>query len=97
MVSNTIALWVRVCKIGPMQDSVSMLIIQKALLFPSCDILKWLPVLKIHERDQLSVNGGAWLLVALWRFRAITLQWFKSGQALEWDLVAGMVHTSLSA
>lgn len=55
----------------------SVLIIRKetpplsfpSLPIPSCDILKWLPVLKIHERDQLSVNGRAWLLVALWHFR----------------------------
>ena len=66
-------------------------------LFPSCDILKWLPALKIHEHDQLSVNGGAWLLVALRHFRAITLQWFNSGQALERDLVAGKVHTAVCA
>lgn len=29
----------------------------RSSIFLSCDILKWLPALKIHERDQLSVNG----------------------------------------
>lgn len=39
---------------------------------------------------------GAWLLVALWHFRAITLQWFYTGWALQCNLVTGKVHTCLS-
>lgn len=63
---------------------------------PSCDILKWLPVLKIHEHDQLSVNGGSgsWLhsgTLELSHYLAVILQ------ALEWDLVASKGLTSLCA